>query len=127
MQKLAPERDGDVLLGDDFIAPHSTVDDVIRARRERRGFFAMRRSPLARKIITFNLIAMCLLLAGILYLNTSRDGLAVQRAKGLVGEVELIANAIEVQLPQGAPVNLATGDGVDVAAALDGLELRKGL
>ncbi|WP_354667679.1 sensor histidine kinase [Lentibacter algarum] len=127
MQKLAPERDGDVLLGDDFIAPHNTVDDAIRARRERRGFFALRRSPLARKIITFNLIAMCLLLAGILFLNTSRDGLAVQRAKQLVGEVELIANVLEVQMPQGAPVNLATADGVDVAASLDGLHLREGL
>ncbi len=115
------------MLGDDFIAPHSTVDDAIRARRERRGFFTLRHSPLARKIITFNLIAMSLLLAGILYLNSSRDGLALQRAKGLVGEVELIADVLEAQMPLGAPVNLATGDGVDVKAALEGLDLREGL
>ncbi len=115
------------MLGDDFIAPHSTVDDEIRTRRERRGFFSLRHSPLARKIITFNLIAMSLLLAGILYLNSSRDGLALQRAKGLVGEVELIANVFEAQMPQGAPVNLATGDGVDVKMALKRLDLREGL
>ncbi|WP_438992056.1 sensor N-terminal transmembrane domain-containing protein [Lentibacter sp.] len=124
---MAPERNGDVVLGDDFVAPHNTVDENIRARRERRGFFSLRRSPLARKIITFNLIAMSLLLAGILYLNSSRDGLALQRAKGLISEAELVADVIEAQMPLGAPVNLATGDGVDPEAALQGLDLREGL
>jgi two-component system sensor histidine kinase ChvG len=52
--------------------------------------------------------------------------LAVQRASALVSEAELIADVIEAQLPNGAPVNLATGDGVDVAATLDGLDLRSG-
>ena len=114
VQNMAPERNGDVVLGDDFVAPRSTVDENIRARRERRGFFSLRRSPLARKIITFNLIAMSLLLAGILYLNSSRDGLALQRAKGLISEAELVADVIEAQMPVGAPVNLATGDGIDI-------------
>ena len=127
VQNMAPERNGDVVLGDDFVAPRSTVDENIRARRERRGFFSLRRSPLARKIITFNLIAMSLLLAGILYLNSSRDGLALQRAKGLISEAELVADVIEAQMPLGAPVNLATGDGVDPEAALQGLDLREGL
>ena len=127
VQNMAPERNGDVVLGDDFIAPRSTVDENIRARRERRGFFSLRRSPLARKIITFNLIAMSLLLAGILYLNSSRDGLALQRAKGLISEAELVADVIEAQMPVGAPVNLATGDGIDPEAALQGLDLREGL
>ncbi|WP_439109200.1 sensor N-terminal transmembrane domain-containing protein [Lentibacter sp.] len=127
VRNLAPERNGDVVLGDDFVAPHSTVDENIRARRERRGFFSLRQSPLARKIITFNLIAMSLMLAGILYLNSSRDGLALQRAKALISEAELVADVIEAQMPVGAPVNLATGDGIDPAAALDGLDLREGL
>jgi len=39
VQNMAPERNGDVVLGDDFVAPRSTVDENIRARRERRGFF----------------------------------------------------------------------------------------
>ncbi|MCV2894367.1 sensor histidine kinase [Lentibacter sp. XHP0401] len=127
VRNRAPERNGDVVLGDDFVAPHSTVDENIRARRERRGFFSLRRSPLARKIITFNLIAMSLLLAGILYLNSSRDGLALQRAKALISEAELIADVIEAQMPKGAPVNLATADGIDPATALEGLDLREGL
>lgn len=60
------------------------------------------------------------------HLNSSRDSLAVQRAAALVSEAELIADVIEVQLPSDAPVNLATGDGVDVATTLDGLDLRNG-
>jgi len=123
-----PSRDGDVVLGDDWVAPdRSETGKEIRASRERRGLFSLRGSPLARKIITFNLIALNVLVAGILYLNSSRDSLAVQRATSMVSEAELIADVIEAQLPAGAPVNLATGDGVDVAATLQGLDLRGGI
>ena len=72
-----------------------------RAKRERRGLFSLRASPLTRKIITFNLIALNVLVAGILYLNSSRDSLAVQRAASLVSEAELIADVFEVQLSAG--------------------------
>ncbi|WP_240310606.1 sensor histidine kinase [Pseudosulfitobacter sp. DSM 107133] len=127
---MAPpsSRDNDVVLGDDWVAPdRSETGKEIRASRERRGLFSLRTSPLARKIITFNLIALNVLVAGILYLNSSRDSLAVQRATSMVSEAELIADVIEAQLPAGAPVNLATGDGVDVAATLQGLDLRGGI
>lgn len=127
MRDMAPQRDGDVVLGDDFVAPGSIVDDELRERRERRGMFSLKNSPLARKIITFNLIALNILVAGILYLNSSRDSLALQRAQGLVSEAELIADVFEAQLPIGAPVNLAAGDGIDVATVLDGLDLRRGV
>lgn len=127
VRDLAPHRDGDVVLGDDFIAPKSTVEDEVRVRRERRGLFSLQRSPLTRKIITFNLIALNILVAGILYLNSSRDSLALQRANGLVAETELVADVFEAQLPSGAPVNLISGDGIDVPATLDGLDLRAGI
>ena len=124
---MAVGRDGDVVLGDDWVTPDSAAPDEIRATRERRGLFSLRASPLTRKIITFNLIALNVLVAGILYLNSSRDSLAVQRAAALVSEAELIADVIEAQLPAGAPVNLATGDGVDVSSTLEGLDLRGGI
>ncbi|MEX3316558.1 sensor N-terminal transmembrane domain-containing protein [Sulfitobacter sp. PS-8MA] len=124
---MAAGRDGDVVLGDDWVTPDSAAPDEIRVKRERRGLFALRSSPLTRKIITFNLIALNVLVAGILYLNSSRDSLAVQRAAALVSEAELIADVIEAQLPAGAPVNLTTGDGVDVAETLAGLDLRGGV
>ncbi|WP_257883528.1 sensor histidine kinase [Roseobacter insulae] len=122
-----PTQDGDVVLGEDWVAPESTAGSEMRASRERRGLMSLRSSPLTRKIITFNLIALNVLVAGILYLNSSRDSLALQRAASLVSESELIADIIEVQLPSGAPVNLATSDGVDVAATLDSLDLRNGV
>ncbi|MEZ5716342.1 MAG: sensor histidine kinase [Paracoccaceae bacterium] len=129
---MAPNRDGDIVLGDDFVAPNATVDDEIRVTREKRGIFALRRSPLARKIITFNLIALNILVAGILYLNSSRDGLALQRARGLVSESELIADVFEAQMGdagQGAAAakDLAAGDGIDVGATLRGLDMRVGV
>lgn len=120
-------RDGDIVLGDDWIAPDNDAPDEMRARRERRGLLSLRSSPLTRKIITFNLIALNVLVAGILYLNSSRDSLAVQRASALVSESELIADVFEAQLPSNAPVNLATGDGVNVAATLSALDLRSGV
>jgi len=122
-----PGHDADVVLGDDFVAPETIVEDELRARRERRGFFSsLNGSPLTRKIITFNLIALNVLVAGVLYLNSSRDGLALQRVNGLVSEAELVADVFEAQLPKTAPVNLITGDGIDVAETLAGLDLRKG-
>ncbi|WP_442920386.1 sensor N-terminal transmembrane domain-containing protein [Marinovum sp. 1_MG-2023] len=120
------KRRGDVVLGDDWVAPDGTVEQELQDRRARRGFFSLRTSPLTRKIIMFNLIALNVLVGGILYLNSSRDGLAAQRAQGLVGEAELIADVFEVLLPGTAPVNLASGDGLDVGATLEGIALRRG-
>ena len=121
-----PSRDGDVVLGDDWVAPDATAPSEMRARRERRGLFSLWASPITRKIVTLNLLAPCLLIAGISYLNSSRDSLAVQRASALASEAELIADVFETQLPTGAPVNLATGDGVDINSILNGLDLRNG-
>ena len=120
------DRSGDVVLGDDWVAPQSTVSKELRVKRARRSLFSLRGSPLTRKIITFNLIALIILVAGILYLNDARDGLVVQRAGALVGETQLVADVFEAQITGSAPVNLATGDGIDVIATLDGLSLRRG-
>jgi len=114
-------QDADVVLGDDWVAPDSAEDKEIRAHRQKRGFISVNRSPLARKIITFNLLAIILMVAGVLYLNPFRDSLVFQREAALVNEAELIANVIEAQFPTGVPVSLATGEGVDVEAALANL------
>lgn len=126
MQDMAQGRDGDVVLGDDWVAPEANVEREMRGRRERRRLLPLGKSPLTRKIITFNLIALCVLVAGILYLNSARDSFAVQRASGLMTEARLIAGAFEAQMPAGAPVNLATGDGVNVEATLQKLPLQQG-
>ncbi|MBA85682.1 MAG: histidine kinase [Rhodobacteraceae bacterium] len=127
MRDSGAKRDGDVVLGDEFVAPESTVEKEIRARRDRRGFLTLNRSPLTRKIITFNLIALNVLVAGVLLLNSSRDSLVVDRANALIAQAELVSDVVEAQLPKGAPVSLASGDGIDVPDTLEGLDLRKGV
>ncbi|WP_146587137.1 sensor histidine kinase [Puniceibacterium confluentis] len=125
--RTGSRRDADVVLGDDWVAPDGTVEKELQDSRARRSLFSLNRSPLTRKIITFNLIALNVLVAGILYLNSSRDTLAVQRANAMQSEIELISDVFEAQLPAGAPVSLGTGDGIDVAATVEGLELRAGV
>ena len=89
----APRENADVVLGDDWVAP-KTSDADLRAKRERRRFIAINRSPLAQKIITFNLVAIILLVAGILYLNPFRDSLVTQREMGMVSEAAIMANML---------------------------------
>jgi two-component system sensor histidine kinase ChvG len=119
-------RRADVVLGEDWTAPEGFVESELKAGRERRGFISLNRSPLARKIITFNLMAMIVLVAGVLYLNPFRDSLVLQRESGLVAEAQLVADVFEAQLPAGTPVNLATGDGLDPTATARGVELPEG-
>ncbi|KIC52011.1 sensor histidine kinase [Tateyamaria sp. ANG-S1] len=121
-----PSRDGDVLLGEDWVAPETSAATELRDGRARRGLMSLRASPLARKIITFNLIALNVLVAGILYLNSTRESLAMQRLSALVAQAELVADVIEAQLPTGAPVSLATGDGANIPDTLAALDLRAG-
>lgn len=126
VREMAQGRDGDVVLGDDWVAPEANVENEMQGRRDRRRLLPLSKSPLTRKIITFNLIALCVLVAGILYLNSARDSLAVQRAAGLMSEARLVSGALEAQMPAGAPVNLATGDGVNVEKTLNHLPLSQG-
>lgn len=124
VRKAAAEQD--VVLGDDYVGADGTSDHELEDKRRRRGFITLNRSPLARKIITFNLLAIIILVAGVLYMNPSRDNLAYQRASALVNEAELIADVFEAQIPQGVPVNLITRDGVDPISTLEGLDLHGG-
>ncbi len=120
-------RDGDVVLGDDWVAPEQTVGREMRAKRARRGMFSLRGSPLTRKVITFNLIALIILVGGILYLNSARQSLVYQRLGALVSEVMLAADVFESQLPEAGPVSLAGDSGIDVDRTLGALSLRGGV
>ena len=53
-----------------------------------------RRSPLSRKIITFNLVSLGLLVAGVLYLSQAQDGLIEMRELAIEGEARIMAAAI---------------------------------
>jgi two-component system sensor histidine kinase ChvG len=117
----------DIVLGEDWDRPQGSADTELHAARQRRGLISLNRSPLARKIILFNLLAMVVLVAGVMYLNPFRDSLVVQRERGLAIEAQLIAEVIEASLPQNAPANLLTGDGIDPEEVLSRISLADGV
>ncbi len=119
----------DLVLGEDWVTPESELNADVRERRRRRGFISINRSPLARKIITFNLLAMLMLVAGVLYLNPVRDNLVLQRESGLVAEAHLVADVFEAGLDAtGASLVEDGAEGaLDVAALLAGLRLSPGI
>jgi two-component system sensor histidine kinase ChvG len=123
----AHSEDADVVLGDDWVAPRTTDADL-RAKRERRKFIAINRSPLAQKIITFNLVAIILMVAGILYLNPFRDSLVKQREMAMVYEAALIADMVKLTAGQDGRLD-AEENSDDLAVLLDVLQipLREGL
>ena len=114
----------DIVLGEDWVDPDVTRSDVTYLDAPKRGIIALRKSPIARKIVVFNLIAMFVMIAGVLFLNASRDNLAFQRANGLIYEAQLIADVFEVQLPSRAPVNLVTAHGINALFGWMELELK---
>ncbi|PTX00335.1 sensor histidine kinase [Pararhodobacter aggregans] len=86
----------DVVLGDDWVRPQSAVDTEVRIHRARRGLFSIFQSPLARKIILFNMLALVLLVAGVLFTNPFRDSLARQHEVALVTQAEGLADVMGV-------------------------------
>ncbi|WP_226782171.1 sensor histidine kinase [Oceaniglobus trochenteri] len=87
-----------VVLGEDWTSPGAAVEQELRDRRQKRGLISINRSPLARKIITFNLLAILVLVAGVLYLNPFRDSLVVQREASLVTEAGLVADVFAARM-----------------------------
>jgi two-component system, OmpR family, sensor histidine kinase ChvG len=107
----SPARTGDVLLGEDWVSPEELVEPELKAYRGRRGLVSLNRSPLARKIIIFNMLALVVLVAGVLFMNPFRDSLVLQREQALVTEAELIAKVFEArQTASEALTPLAPGD-----------------
>lgn len=97
---LRPKRSGDVLLGEDWVSPDATVERL-KEGRGGRSIVGLNRSPLARKIIVFNLMALVLLAVGVLFMNPFRDSLALQRQLGMVRQAELISAVYEAHLRSG--------------------------
>lgn len=126
--KPAKDRNsGDVLLGEDWTAPEDLVEPELRGFRGRRGIVALNRSPLARKIIIFNMMALVILVAGVLFMNPFRDSLVTQREQGLVTEAELVADVFETQLTGVATVALNDPAGINVAKILEAVTIAPGV
>ena len=120
-------RRGDVVLGDDWVAPNNNVAEELRVKRARRNLLSLKGSPLTRKIVMFNLIALIILVAGILYLNETRDSLVVQRANALAGETGLVANVFEARIGELDQASFARRNDAVVQQTLEILSLRNGV
>lgn len=125
--KTPSAKDGDVLLGEDWVSPETLPNEALRADRGRRGLVALNRSPLARKIIVFNLLALVILVSGVLFMNPFRDSLVVQREAGLITEAQLIAKVFEATLPGAGAGAGSASLGPEAAATLSRLELAPGI
>ena len=97
MAQKRNQKSGEVLLGEDWVSPESMAESATRGRK-RRSLVALNHSPLARKIIIFNLMALVILVAGVLFMNPFRDSLVLQRENGLKQEAQLIANVFEASI-----------------------------
>lgn len=87
----APERGkkprGQVLL--------TAPEGVHEAAKHSHGeFFGIKYSPLSRKIVTFNLVALCLMMTGILYLNQFDDNLIKIRERALETDARFMAETL---------------------------------
>ena len=118
-------KNADIALGEDWDGPDQTQASARSSRRKRRGLVSVNRSPLARKIITFNLIAIIILVAGVLYLNLFRESLVLQREQGFVTEAGLIADVLEAQMQASGVVDFS--DTTQVSTTLENLDLPKGI
>ncbi len=125
-EQASEMRDGDVVLGDDWVIPQDPESAELREKRSRRNLFSLRGSPLARKIITFNLIALVILVTGLLYLDDSRKEKVQQTARNLLGDALLVSNVFETQLRQGAQQSGQNAGNLDVKDTLSGLTLPEG-
>ena len=89
-KQRAPRR-GEVILGEDWVTPDALADQEFSAARSKRSVVTLNRSPLARKIVLFNLMALVIMVSGILYLSPQREGLAIQQEKALVAQARMTA------------------------------------
>ncbi len=122
MNDVQHREHSDVLLGEDWESSDPAVSEL-ETSRAKRGIFAFRRSPLTRKIVTFNLIALFIMIAGILWLNSSRDSLVHQRARSMLIEVDMAANVLSARLPEDTASLTTSPELID---AISGLSLRNG-
>ncbi len=70
-------------------------DGTSRRDRASDTAFGIKMSPLTRKIVTFNLVALCMMMTGVLYLNQFDGGLVALNQKALESEGRVLMQAID--------------------------------
>lgn len=88
--------------------------NLVKGRVSRFGFgglglFRIRSSALARRIIIFNLIALCVLLMGMLYLNQFKGGLLQEKQVSMQVDANLYASVLQSRMVQPDKTDLLAG------------------
>lgn len=104
-------------MGEDWIAPQ-TDEAEAQARPRGRDFWTLKNSPLARKIIMFNLMAQVILVAGVMFMNPFHNSLVEQRQKSFATEAQLLADVVSA--------SMHAAGGPTFEAVLKGLRLSSG-
>lgn len=111
-------------MAEGVFTPGADFDEDDDASREQRGgkiiltepdgkpsgkaygeVFGIKYSPLSRKIVTFNLVALCLMMTGILYFNQIDDDLVRIREKSLETDARFISEMLSLRAEEVADVN----------------------
>jgi two-component system sensor histidine kinase ChvG len=102
---------------EDWEAQEIPPDHAPRNDRLGRGIISIYRSPLARKIVFFNLLAIVIMVAGALTLSPFRVSLALEREKAMVARSELTAQLVEARVGRVDPRPPLTEalTGIDIA------------
>jgi two-component system sensor histidine kinase ChvG len=116
----------EIILGDDWDERAQSEEVGAPQTNDKRRWISMNSSPLARKIITFNLLALVVLVGGVLYLNQFREGLVEQRERSLVTEARLISKVFEAKI-QAFDGDLGAGGDTSPMNTLAELNLAKGV
>jgi two-component system sensor histidine kinase ChvG len=104
------------------VAPEVVAEDTQPLSHARWGLFALNRSPMTRKIVTFNLVALNVMLAGVLLLMTTKNVAYDVRATGMRAQLISLAAVLQVAetnapemvlsaLPQGMTLLRLDADG----------------
>lgn len=117
----------DIILGKDWDEQARADAPESHRPKAKRKWIALNSSPIARKIITFNLMAMAVLVVGVMFLGQSRTGLVNQHQRALETQAMLIAKVFEAQLPSSGTIDFATGDGFSATETLADLNLPIGV
>ena len=96
MRLLRPQKKSGAQYGGDDWEKRLSVTDAAGASARQGVSFAFWRSPLTRKIVILNLIALNFLIIGVLNQNDTRENLVSQKSTSLLTEAKLIAYSVRL-------------------------------
>ena len=114
-----------VVLGEDWVSPDEFVEKEINDLRQRRRMISLNRSPIARRIISFNLQIVVLLLAAFLFLNPLRDSFSVQSQLYVAQQASLVAGTLEQVSERDPRINMTISSSASIQRVIRELDIHE--